>query len=366
MLNLRVVQSRFGDSLILENGAGNRRKYILVDGGPTGVYGPYLKPELKRIAESGGKLELMVLSHVDNDHILGLLEMMDDLKKLKAAGQPPVIEVAGMWHNGFSKILPREVKRHADDLEAEMAVTPLPDPDHPLRVEAGPFGVSEGHDLQMADVDLGIPRNAGFPDQLISLENAPKAFRVGGIKIWILGPSAKNLERLRGLWVKWLMRESLPFGPGEEPVQPDDSTANLSSIMFLAEAGRRRILLTGDGLGDDLVEGLEKAGLLPPDGTMHVDILKLPHHGSARNAVGKLFDRVLADTYVLCADGRYGNPDWQTLVWLVDSACHQNRQIKIFATNLAPSLERLLKERPPESNFYTLTIMPKGTTSAVL
>ena len=366
MLNLRVVQSRYGDSLILENGSGKRRKYILVDGGPSGVYGPYLKPELTRIAESGGKLELVVLTHVDNDHVIGLLELMDELKHQKTAGEKPLIGVGGLWHNGFSKFLPREVKRQADALEAEMAVTPHPDPENPLNVEIGPFGVGEGHDLQSAEAELGMLRNAGFPDQLISIENTPKPFRVGGIKIWVLGPNMKNLERLREKWVKWLMRESLPFAPGEEPVKPDESIANLSSIMFLAEAGKRRILMTGDGLGDDLVDGLEKSGLLPPDRAMHVDILKLPHHGSARNAVGRLFERVLADTYVLCADGKYGNPDWQTLVWLVDSACRQNRPIKLVATSLAPSLQRLLEERPPEKNFYTLTVMPKGQTSLVL
>jgi beta-lactamase superfamily II metal-dependent hydrolase len=136
--------------------------------------------------------------------------------------------------------------------------------------------------------------------------------------------------------------------------------------MFLAESGRRRILLTGDGLGDDVVAGLEAAGLMAPGGTFKVDILKVPHHGSARNVVGKLFDRVLADTYVLSANGKYGNPDYQSLIWLVDAAVRQGRDIEIFATNPTDSLARLVSERPPASNHYHLTIMEKGATSVVL
>lgn len=366
MLKLRVVQARYGDCLILENGYGKRKRFVLVDGGPARVYGPYLRGELQRIAEGGGRLELVVLTHVDNDHITGLLDLVDELKEAKDACRPPLIPVRGLWHNGFGAILPRELRDQAASLENIEASRPLPDPFAPPGAGDVEFGIREGVSLLEAESVLGIPRNKGFPNQMIALENAAGPLRAGGMKLWMIGPSQRNLERLRAMWVKWLTRQGQTFAPGEGPVKPDDSAANLSSIMFLAEAGRRRILLTGDGLADDIIAGLEKIGLLPPDGTLHVDIFKLPHHGSERNLIGPIFDRVLADTYVLCADGKYGNPDWQTLLWLVDAACRQGRDIHIFATSSTPSLERLLAERPPEANHYRLTVMPKGVSSAVL
>ena len=366
MLKLRVVKARYGDCLILLNGYGKRRKYILIDGGPDHVYGPYLRGELLKIAESGGKLDLAVLTHVDNDHVLGMLELMDELKQEREQHKPELIQLKGMWHNAFSKILPETLHQEANVLETEMANTPLPDPSG-APADPGEFGVAEGHELQVVNEALGIPRNVGFPDGLVTMEGAVHPVKVGGMRLWIIGPPEANLNRIREKWVKWLMRKGLPFSPGEKaPVKPDDSEANLSSIMFLAEASKRRILLTGDGLGDDIVSGLEKVGLLPPEGTIHVNVFKLPHHGSERNAVGSLFERVLADTYVISADGRYGNPDWQTLVWLVDAVCRQGRDVNIFATNPTPSLERLVKERPPAENHYTLTIMPAGAISADL
>jgi hypothetical protein len=371
MLKLRVVQARYGDCLILENGSGSRWKYVLVDGGPPRVYRPHLRPELERIAAAGGRLELAVLTHVDNDHVMGLLEMFRELESQQAAGQPPLIAIRGLWHNGFSRFMPRALQPQADALEAELLLQ-APSPDGGNQAPEGnlsagvSFGIAEGHALMQVETGLAIARNASFPDQLITLENARGPLKVGGMKLWIIGPPAANLERLRERWVQWLMRESLPFGPGQAPVKPDDSEANLSSIMFLAEAGRRRILLTGDGLGDDILDGLEKVGLLPPGGVMQVDIFKVPHHGSARNVVGALFDRVQARTYVLCADGRHGNPDDQTLTWLVDSACRQSRPIRIFATTRTPSIERLLRDRPPESNFYRLDVLPEGQSSALL
>jgi hypothetical protein len=379
MLKLRVLQARFGDCFILEGGFGKRRKYVLVDGGPNGVYGPYLRGELIKISAVEGKLDLVVLTHVDADHILGLLELMAELKADRDHGQPPLVQVSGMWHNGFSKILP-EAAQAADQLEKEMMAAP---PSFDVEGEADPeaavpsveeglwalpedYGIKEGHQLQMLDAELGISRNPTLPDRLITLENAARPMRAAGMRLWILGPKQANLERLRKTWLTWLKENEISFGVTGELVKPDTSEANLSSIMFLAESGGRRILFSGDGLGDDVIYGLEQTGLMPPGGTIQVDILKLPHHGSARNAVGALFDRVLADIYIISADGKYGNPDRQTLDWLVDAACRQGRDIKIFATNNTAALEDLVRERPPQKNHYHLTVMSKEASSVVL
>lgn len=385
MLRLRVVQARYGDCSILEAGYGKRRRHVLVDGGPSLVYKPYLRGELSRIALKGGKIDLMVLTHVDNDHVVGLLQFIREIKEARMAGQPPLIEVAGMWHNGFSKFLagdPEEAQRLEEEMllapvenddtgedETVVGQPPASDAELPVLDEAwlmdDSFGIKEGHSLQAVEDELDMLRNYGFPNQLIRVEDSPRPVRVAGMRIWVLGPSIDNLERLRQKWVRWLTKEGLAFGVGEK-VTPDDSEANLSSIMFLAESGRRRILMTGDGLGSDVVEGLETAGLMPPGGTFKVDILKVPHHGSARNTVGPLFDRVLADTYVISADGKHGNPDYQTLEWMVDAACRQGRDIHIFATNPTDSLERLVQDRPPAGNHYRLTIMQRGVSSVLL
>ncbi len=81
---------------------------------------------------------------------------------------------------------------------------------------------------------------------------------------------------------------------------------------MLAEAAGKRILLTGDALDVDIVDGLASAGLLD-NGTCHVDVLKLPHHGSDRNVSAEFFAAVTADHYVVSGDGRHGNPEMHTL-----------------------------------------------------
>jgi hypothetical protein len=57
-------------------------------------------------------------------------------------------------------------------------------------------------------------------------------------------------------------------------------------------------ILTGDARGDKILEGLELVGLLEKGGNMHVDVLKVPHHGSDNNMAPIFFTRVTADHYV--------------------------------------------------------------------
>lgn len=379
MLSLRVVQARYGDCLIVEHGTGKRRKHILIDGGPPNVYKPYLKPELQAIAAAGGQIDLMVLTHIDNDHAVGLIDFMKDLKAQREQGQAQLIQVKRIWHNAFQKILP-EAGQEAADLEAIVLNQPvdapplegaLPNPpadEEEFDPGAVEFGVKEGVQLELADHFFSIPRNFGFSNGLVELETARRPERLAALRMWVLGPSRANLDDLRATWLRWLDDQAgrVSFDVTTPVVKPDDSVNNLSSIMLLFEGYGRSLLLAGDGRSKDIIAGLEGVGKLPPGGTCRVDVLKVPHHASARNAVGELFDRVLADTYVISADGRYGNPDWQTLVWLMEAARRQEREIRIVATNWTAGLRRLTEEYPSESSRYTLDVLAEGQRSLVV
>ena len=85
-------------------------------------------------------------------------------------------------------------------------------------------------------------------------------------------------------WLKDLEKE------GKSPAEMlaayvDKSVGNLSSLVVLAEADDKRMLLTGDARGDKILEGLELVGALKRVGTMHVDLLKVPHHGSRSSSL---------------------------------------------------------------------------------
>ena len=79
MIKLHVIQAEFGDCFILESRSGEKTATLLVDGGPHQTFNKHLKPTLQRL-RLNGKIDLIVLSHIDNDHIIGLLDLLKEIK----------------------------------------------------------------------------------------------------------------------------------------------------------------------------------------------------------------------------------------------------------------------------------------------
>ena len=77
------------------------------------------------------------------------------------------------------------------------------------------------------------------------------------------------------------------------------------------------MLLTGDARGDKILEGPRARRRAQADGkSMHVDVLKVPHHGSSNNLETDFFERITADHYVFSGNGEHGNPERETLEML--------------------------------------------------
>lgn len=364
MLTLHVVQAECGDCLILEYGPQSKLKYILIDGGPAGTYDTHLRSELEKIKRGGRRLDLAILSHVDDDHIVGLLDLMAELRQQRANSVAETVEIDSLWHNAFSQTIGRD-----NDVEARLKA---------LQANARSFagvmtvtntaveGIGEGSQLRSAALTLRVLIN---PDP-ISVDEAPRPIKsADGLRLYIVGPTKKNLEELKTEWLAWLDKhETSPLTTEEIAAMADHSVPNLSSIMVLAEdeATGKKILLTGDGRGDHLIDGLRQANLLSGDGTLHVDVLKVPHHGSARNVTEEFFKTVTADKYAISANGKDGNPDLNTLVWIVEAAGEQRRTIEIFVTNQTPSTRQLVEKYDPKKYGYRLIEMDKESDSMPL
>jgi hypothetical protein len=132
----------------------------------------------------------------------------------------------------------------------------------------------------------------------------------------VTGPLPKQLEALRKKFA-----EELPKMDEKALLTAfsDTSVPNLSSIVVLARFGGKSMLLTGDARGDYVLEGLKQEKQLDSDGKLHVDILKLPHHGSDRNVDPSFFKRITSEHYVASADGTFVNPDRPTLEMIIEA-----------------------------------------------
>jgi hypothetical protein len=89
--------------------------------------------------------------------------------------------------------------------------------------------------------------------------------------------------------------------------------------MLLAEEGGKTVLLTGDGHAADILKGLRRHNRLDVDGRIHVDVLKVQHHGSEHNLDAAFCRAVTADHYLFCGNGMHANPDPRVVKAIVDS-----------------------------------------------
>jgi hypothetical protein len=364
MFKLHVIQAQFGDSLLLQFGRPKKARHVLIDGGPAGNYAGYLQAALTEIVGPGGKLDLVMLSHIDNDHIVGILDLFAAIEDDQASERPPRIQVAQLWHNSFARSLD-PTGQILQRLQSMMAMAGLVNIAMPLATNAF-FGVREGNRLRLMAQKLQIAANIGFANDLISVETAKQGIRYGPLELRIAGPTRANLKALQAEWLAWLAKtaEKIASDPASAAMV-DRSVPNLSSIVLLATCNGKAVLLTGDARADHILAGLHTAGLAKR-GRIHVDVLKVQHHGSERNATREFFTCVTADIYIISANGRYGNPDLATLQWIVESAHARKRAVSLVVTNETESTKGLQEKLKPAMYGYTLTTLRPGEHSLAI
>ena len=88
---------------------------------------------------------------------------------------------------------------------------------------------------------------------------------------------------------------------------------NGSSIAFILSAEGKRILFLGDAHPSVVLKGLNAQGY-DKDSPLHVEMLKLSHHGSNANTHTDLLDAVRTDNFFVSTNGElHGHPGKRTL-----------------------------------------------------
>jgi hypothetical protein len=333
IFTLEALQAEQGDCLILHYGASDRPRFVVIDGGPDGVYESSLRPRLNELRqhwkrEDDGKLdlEMVMVSHIDDDHIAGIISFMKEIE----SGDAPPCNIRTVWYNSFDHVL-----GDAADTVAKSAALGEPGavPAAPQSPEAFAVisSVRQGRELRERVDALGIPLNGGF-NGLVMLDETKAANEEvalpDGLTLHVIAPLKQRVEKLRKQWEDDVRRSPDPVVVA---AFADRSVPNLSSIVVVAGLEGKRMLLTGDARGNDISEGLRAGGFLDGEGRAHFDVLKMPHHGSSRNVSPEWLSQITADHYLISANGEYGNPDPVTIEWICRA--REGEQYTIELTN---------------------------------
>lgn len=369
-MKIRVFQAGKGDCLLLRSGDGTN---ILVDGGLVSrthgdFYSPTVAPRLAALERAGERLALVCVSHIDQDHIGGVLRLLNDhfdwrvFKHQDDQGldpdrpdndRPPPID--DIWHNSFHEQVDMNEVAIGDAIAAAVPGS-IVDEDAPRPGHGDNFledlatSMKEAAQLsrRIGADQLGIDLNRHFGGRLAMKRPDSLGLAIGGFNVSVIGPTGPQLQKLREEWQKWLESEKgirqiaavqrdaaededlLANGRLEEFLRlnllgpaignrAQVTEENVASIIMLVAEGGQNILLTGDARDDDIVDSLKGAGIADAEGHVHLNVLKVQHHGSENNFSTDFAKKVTADHYLICGNGQHHNPDFRVIKTLIDS-----------------------------------------------
>ncbi len=288
-LTLQMLPACEGDCMLLAYGNGEFTRRILIDGGRASTY-QSLKALLQRLPESERKLELLVVTHIDRDHIEGVLALLRD--------EDCPVSFSDIWFNGYG---------------------------HLKAVDDEDFGAIQGEALTELLKDK--PWNVAFGRRSVRVPRAgplPEIRLPGDLRITLLSPTAESLVALRATWERECRAAGLLPNPvfpappldGEEAFGmpevesladersvEDSALPNGSSIALLVDFEGRRLLLGADAHPSVLLEAIDR--MCPDGGALRLDAFKLPHHGSRANLTTTLIKRVDCERFLVSTSGAY-------------------------------------------------------------
>lgn len=332
MFKLEALRALHGDALILHYGSATNPRYAVIDGGPDGVWESSLQPRLQELRRGNKAVPLrwVLLSHVDEDHVLGLIKMLEEIEAVMPQPNDASAFPAALFHNtpgpaavqpgvagGFAGSTPAGVPTDPARAKLEAKLAAVASQQQAAMITVASY--KQGAQLANLARKLSVARNPDDGERRLTGDKLPRTI-VGPLKVTVISPSVTILDKLIRKWKSALGRTG-----GIVSAEVETKIQNLSSLVVLVESGTKKMLLTGDALDTDVIAGLKELDLLDRNGQLRVDLLKLPHHGSKFNCHDALFETVKAKHYVISADGRFDNPDVPTLERFVrsekDRAC---------------------------------------------
>lgn len=319
MFSIEMLPAKDGDCLWIEYGEGEQIHRVVIDGGPLGA-SDALRHRIEALPVAQRSLELLIVTHIDSDHIAGIVKLFQSL--------PEGLFLEQVWFNGYRHL----VEGYLGAKEAEFLTFYL------KKTEDERPGFWNG---MFGGKAVVVPDDGPLPEKTLN----------GGMKLTLLGPDARALRALKKDWDKVIQEYMTPgsfeeaedllkkdkrYRPGylgtvdvhglaQEPFKEDTSSANGSSIVIVAEYDQKKCLLAADTHPTKLLAGLKRfqnGGLRCP-----FDAVKVPHHGSHHNNNNELYQGIDSPQFLISTDGsKHEHPGQDAIARILDN---QRRKSKL-------------------------------------
>ena len=310
-MHIQFLPAYNGDSIYINYEHEGESVHILIDGGTALTYESKgkknevidgaLKTLLAQLREAKQKINLLILTHIDDDHIGGILKWME--KDAKA-----IEMIENIWFNSG-----RSIAKFLNDAQVKIPEIPLV-PDTTTET-----GVNQGVTFEKNIRDKEIWDEAVIRQQ--------QSLRFRGLEFKILSPSTANLKELHDKWekersdtftaVETDYAQSLEHHLANIISDPDSGIHNGSSIAFILVYDKKNLLFLGDAHIKTIIDGLHFFGY-SLEKPLAAEFVKLSHHGSNRNLNIELLGMIDTNEFIISTDGlKHGHPDKKGLAKII-------------------------------------------------
>lgn len=339
---IKAFPASNGESFLIKC-IGEKVTNILIDCGYKSTY-ESIEKELKSIKSSNESINLLILTHIDNDHISGAREI---LKMYIDDG----IDINEIWYNDYFNIYDLMGRQSVEEIrengEIITNIIKQKYPPDPQRVEEKDIGYKDANLLveytSLEKVKKII--NTSLDTRAVYLENDIKCINLNeAVEIFILGPEKENLIALLNGWETYLkekgyegeVTDNINIAKAfeifyinkskENKVQndklikgiPTKDIINRSSIALIVKFGEKQMLFLGDANPIDYERRLKEFNTNNKKEKTKFDLVKISHHGSVNNTTEKLFDLVTSPRYLIATNGwQHGHPDIETIETII-------------------------------------------------
>lgn len=382
-IELKVFPAKNGESIMIRC-YGQQNTNILIDMGYKDTYKNFIKEELQSLGKRGEKLDLLILTHYDVDHIEGAIAFFEDL------GENEYIDVREIWINDLVTLHKSKM-----DFDIELSDVKIIDKYYQCLTQKyrmcedeilmSPITPREYITITKLITKLGYNErvNRSFKNKSVYVRDSENGNIVNineHVSIRILGPTEINIHKMFLEFLKWIensniyselteseMYELFSINIDEEISDDvlethqitsrknykeeidkllqintdykDKSIANKSSIAFMLEYEHNNLVFSGDTDSDSLIYSLNE--------TQSCTLFKLSHHGSKNNTSRKLLKTIECNNYLICTDGS-GNskhPNKETIAYIAELK-DKNLYInyELAESNFSKELQDFLKE----------------------
>lgn len=336
-LNIKVLPAMHGDSILINWDEGKGGRNILIDGGIGRTYYQYLSKIIQEIKKKGEQIDLLVITHIDEDHIEGICKMFEDdefddkiIKKV--------------WFNSGEVIS----SYFGENLDEARGIS-LSDSTNKKK------SVKQGIILEDRLKNLGFANT--YPVMKGLLEE------IGKMKIRVLSPNIKGLENLNKKWEVEIDKNKKKASKIdhkntiEELLENEEkehtSIPNASSIGILLEYKEKNYLMLGDCKAAVIEDSLSELGYNLKN-KIKVNLVKVAHHGSKKNTTKSLLDIIECSNFVISTNSeKYGLPDKECLAKIID----KEKNVKFYFNYDYVDDKKIFSEEEYKNHKFTCNVL---------